>query len=59
MDEIFQWIAVVTLLAIAIIYIIRKLKRKGGGGCCDCGLSDCCSDRKCDTDNRNNKSRNK
>lgn len=57
MEDILQWVAVAILLAIAVIYIVRRIKRKGGSGCSDCGLSDCCTSRKCDTDDKPSKKR--
>lgn len=48
MEDILQWAAVAAILAIAVIYIVRRVSGKKRNGCGHCELSDCCSSRRCD-----------
>ncbi len=48
MEDILQWAAVAAILAIAVVYIVRRVSGKKRNGCGHCELSDCCSSRRCD-----------
>lgn len=41
-DMIFQWAGVVILIAFAVVYFIRKFRKKDSS-CCSCELRDSCS----------------
>lgn len=48
MNDILQWVTVVLILAIAAIYIARRIWGKKKNPCAGCGLSEHCGSRKCD-----------
>ena len=61
MNDILQWVVVAIVLIAVVIYIVRRLRRKGGNSCSCCEMNGICHRSECDqqTDerDRHNKTR--
>lgn len=58
MEEIIQWATVIIILIIVAGYIVKRIRRKGNGGCSCCQLSDTCKTGKCDDTKPHNTEKN-